>query len=750
MIGRERITPRCSSHYVFPTGDRRAVFRPHELAASGFHQPSILHYIAAAEREKQIPAAEKPTDCHPSDSRTRRYNIPMTAIILGTAGHIDHGKSSLVTALTGTDPDRLPEEKARGMTIELGFAHLQLPAADGSADGLQVGIVDVPGHERFVRTMVAGATGIDLGMLLVAADDGVMPQTREHVEILDLLGVASGLIVVSKADLVDDERLEVVREQIAALTMGTTLSTWPIVAASAKSGVGLDDVRRTIAELAARLSERTADGVFRLAIDRVFTIHGRGTVVTGSVLSGKAAVGETLELQPEGITCKVREVQTHGSSTPDVAAGQRAALNLTGIDREKIERGMELATPGYLTATRYIDARIRLLNSLRPVERGGSTRRSGAPAVTTGWHGRGLGRPCRARVCMGTQESMALLVILGEEPLDPGDEALVQLRFTEPMVAAFDQRFIIRNETAQVTLGGGQVVRPISRRVRPKDVGELESLMRAESEDETVRCEEAIRFAGFDQVSPMRLACQIGVPPEAVPQLLEPLRRSGRLISLLAGREVHIEVIDALQKRAMAFLTRHHQTNPQVPGVQRDRFIGWLESRCAAGCGRIIFDRLEHAGLVVTRGPYVAHRDFHPAMSQEDADLLEKLVSEVSAARFDPPAWAALKSTAGLSKQRAKVLEDIARTDPRLVQFAPQQFIARQAVDELKQIVQRLGNSRPFKLAEVRDAINASRRVVQPLLEYLDRVQFTRRVGDERVLVPTGSRNQPEAQARES
>lgn len=655
----------------------------------------------------------------------------MSAIILGTAGHIDHGKSALVKALTGTDPDRLPEEKARGMTIELGFAHLELPPEDSGSDVLHVGIVDVPGHERFVRTMVAGASGIDLGLLLVAADDGVMPQTIEHVQILDLLAVDSGLIVISKSDLADADRLDALRDRIRRLTESTCLYHWPIVACSARTGDGLEDVRRTIRKLAINRPPRENSGIFRLAIDRVFTIHGRGTVVTGSVLSGRAAVGETLELMPAGLSCRVREVQSHGSSMVDVVAGQRAALNLTGIERDRIERGMELATSGYLTATRYIDARVRILGTPRL----GNTSAVTSARSAAGQNGSGFLRPCRVRVCIGTHEAMAMLVVMGSDSIQPGHAAFVQLRFSEPMVAAFGQRFILRNETAQVTLGGGHVVRPVSRRLRPMDVGELETLRRASSTEETIRCEEAIRFMGIEPMTALKLACRIGVTPQSASQLLATLRESGRLIPLISGREVHIDVLKALEQRALAYLLRHHQSNPQEPGVLRDRFIGWLESRSTSSAGRILCERLEQAGSIVPRGPYVAHRDFRPALSPEDAALLEKLVAEVTAARFDPPAWTALKSIVGLSRQRAKVLEDLARTEPRLVQFAPQHFIARQTIEELKQFVCRLGEGRSFKLAEVRDAIHASRRVVQPLLEYLDRVQFTRRVGDERVLI---------------
>jgi len=640
-------------------------------------------------------------------SGTRRH------CILGTAGHIDHGKSALVKALTGIDPDRLPEEQARGMTIELGFAHFPAPHPEGGE--VQVSVVDVPGHERFVRTMVAGATGIDLGLLVVAADDGVMPQTREHVEILHLLGVQSGLIAISKTDLAHADRIQVVTRQIAALVAGTPLADWPVLTTSARTGAGLDDLRHAVGRLAARLPARTVGGVFRLAIDRVFAVRGRGTVVTGSVLAGEVAPGETLELQPSGLVGKVREVQSHGVAVEGAAVGQRAALNLTGIDRERIDRGMELATPGYLTATRYVDARVRLL----------------------GRRDRPFPSHQRVRVCLGTTEALAMLVVVGAEEIAPGGEALAQLRFAQPVVASHGQRFIIRNETAQATLGGGRVIRPVSRRFRTKWPEEVESLRRAESEDPLTRYGEAVRQAGFESRTPLRLACEIGVDPASIPALAGRLAAAGG-VRVLAGRAVHGDTISSLHHRALRYLLRHHRLNPAEPGMLRDRLVGWLEARAGPGCGKELLASLEQTGGIVSRGPYVAHRDFRPALSPDDAALLERVVREIEEAGFDPPLLTGLKAATSLSRQRLKLLEDLLRCEPRVVAFAPQQFASAAAIERLKQTVQVLGCGRPFRLAEVRDALRLSRRVVQPMLEYLDRIQFTRRVGDERVLQQPG------------
>lgn len=631
--------------------------------------------------------------------------------ILGTAGHIDHGKSALVEALTGTNPDRLPEEKRRGMTIDLGFAHLSLE--NDSGDAVEIGVVDVPGHEKFVRTMVAGATGIDLAMLVVACDDGIMPQTREHVEILNALGVSSGLIALTKADLADAGRIENLRDQLRDLTQGTTLAAWPVVPCSARTGAGLDVIRATIGQVAAAIPSRDGGPCYRMAIDRVFAVQGRGTVVTGSVLAGQASVGMSLELLPSGLRCKVREIQSHGSDVETIDAGHRAALNLTGIDRAQIERGMELASPGYLRPSRYLGARVRAVSHLqRPIE-----------------------SHQRVRVLMGTREEMATLVVIGGAEIAPGGDALAQLRTARPLVAQFGQHFILRDETAQETIGGGRIIRPVWRRVRPMIAEERESLLRSESNDPLVRHAEWVRLCGFEMSSGLNAINDTGLSAADVNDSLTLLTGAGDVVELESGRWVHRDSIAAVETRTLAFLLRRHQMHPREPGEPRDRLIGWIDRRSAAGCGRRILERLEASRRVVANGPFVAHASFRPALSPEDAAAVEAVVAEISRAEFDPPPLASLRSMTGLSRQRSKVLEDLIRVEPRLTSIGPGHYISTQALEKFKATVTGLGANGRFKLAQVRDALQLNRRVVQLLLEHLDRVRFTRRVGDERELV---------------
>ncbi len=357
--------------------------------------------------------------------------------ILGTAGHIDHGKTSLVRALTGVDTDRLPEEQHRGMTIELGFADL-------TVEEMRFGIVDVPGHERFVKTMVAGATGIDMALLVVAADDSVMPQTIEHVEILNLLGVRRGVVAITKIDLVDPEMVELVADEVTELLASTPLAEAPIRLVSSTTGVGVEALKETLHDVAQGIEPASSQWPFRMTVDRVFTVQGRGTVVTGSALRGSVSAGDTLEVWPGGRTCRVRDLQTHGVHRDSLMRRQRVAINVSGIDRASVPRGSELATPGYLTASHLVDVRLECLSS------------SPRPLKSTS----------TVRLGVGTAEVPVRVVLLGRSMLEPGQSGYAQLRSGQPLTTTYGQRFILRDETAVRTIGGGIVLRPVAGRKR--------------------------------------------------------------------------------------------------------------------------------------------------------------------------------------------------------------------------------------------------------------------------------------------
>ncbi|HMF15816.1 MAG TPA: selenocysteine-specific translation elongation factor, partial [Gemmataceae bacterium] len=415
-------------------------------------------------------------------------------LILGTAGHIDHGKTSLVKALTGIDCDRLPEEKARGITIDIGFATLQV-------DDFRLGIVDVPGHERFVKNMLAGATGIDLALLVIAADDSIMPQTREHLEILKLLGLHHGVIALTKCDLVDETTREVVELEIRELVRGSFLEDAAIVRTSAQTGDGIAELKTAIADVCKKVEARTGAEWFRMAIDRSFIVQGHGTVVTGSVTSGTLRVGDEVEWQPRGDKVRVRSLQNHDKPVDDVHRGQRAAINLAGVHHEDVIRGQELATPGYLQPSRVVTVRMyNLPDGKRPIKHR-------APV----------------RFHVGTAEIMGAVSLLDCDSVQPGEWALAQLFLEEPATATWGQPFVLRGSSATMTLGGGQVLQPVAKKIRRRHIEILERVERLWTGDPEQRALSVAWFGSFAGFTRADLVRGANLGPDQAAELIERL-----------------------------------------------------------------------------------------------------------------------------------------------------------------------------------------------------------------------------------
>jgi selenocysteine-specific elongation factor len=653
-----------------------------------------------------------PSDQPPSSASADGVAEPAKFLIIGTAGHIDHGKTALVKALTGIDTDRLPEEKRRGVTIELGFAHLEV-------GDYQFGVVDVPGHERFVRTMVAGATGIDLALLVVAADDSVMPQTFEHVEVLDLLGVSRCVVAITKCDLADDELQKLVAEEVAELLGGTTLSGAAVVPVSSVTGMGLDELRQALgaagAAAAADVAQRRAHGPFRLAIDRVFTIQGRGTVVTGTVLQGRASAGDELELWPGGGSCRVRALQSHNHSQDTVQAGQRAALNLIGADRSRITRGCELATPGYVRPTHILDVRLRCLGSaVRPIR-----------------------SRSKVRLGLGTREVLARLVTPGGDPIEAGQEGYAQLRLSEPVTAVYGQRFIVRDETATRTVGGGVILRCSAKRRRIRGADGAEALEVLESRDPERRVEEVLRFSGFTRPTDLAIAGEAGVAVGDVPQILQRLAESGRLLPIDSGGvgAVARSAVDSLTDRASHWLQRYHESHSDEPGVPLDVLVGYLDRKSRRGFGRPLFDRMVDADRVKVQGRYVCHPTHAPSLSAQDERILAALLAEFEAAGFQPPTLDGLQIAKRTNLQRIQRLTKIAVARQELVDLGGKVYLhavcEQRLRDVVADIIRRGGDA---SVSAIKQELGSTRKYVVPFLEYLDRIGFTRRDGDGRVL----------------
>ncbi|MCZ6653337.1 MAG: selenocysteine-specific translation elongation factor, partial [Planctomycetota bacterium] len=680
-------------------------------------------------------------------------------LLLGTAGHIDHGKTSLIKALTGVDTDRLPEEKRRGMTIELGFAHLEVGVG---ADAVRFGIVDVPGHEKFVRTMVAGATAIDLVLLVVAADDSVMPQTREHFDIIHLLGVQHGVVAVSKCDLVDAEMAELVADEVRELLAGSPLADAPIVNVSATTRRGLDELKRALHAQAQAVAQCQSTGMFRLAIDRVFTIHGRGTVVTGSAVSGTVSVGETLELLPAGRRCKVRGLQTHFDQADELRLGQRVAVNLTGVEKEEVHRGDELARPGCQTPSRMLDvqlhtlsggvkplkhlqrvrlcmgtrecfARVRLLCSIIDIDE--------ARGPTPESVGSSSGRPpCRPSVdesaagrSAGTPTAPGVVL----KKLSPGGTCFAQLETAEPVVAEWGRRFIIRDETDARTIGGGVVLRPVSRRLARRDLADIAGLKVLLAGDGADRIEEVFRFES-GQVDELKLACLSGVPEEAVNDRIAELKQADRLMVVGdSGQLVAASMIEDCCRRATERLRQFHHKHPDDPGYPMDSFVGWLKGKWGEGVGAYMLEQLKSGSSPALQvlGCYCCLTEFAPKMSAQDQQLLKAIIEEFNAAAFQPPAASVLKCTSSASKARVNKLIKIATATGELVQIAPDILLHAGRLEQLKkQMAEAITERGGLAVADVRTMIDSSRKYVVPLVEYLDRSGFTKRVGDQRVL----------------
>lgn len=632
-------------------------------------------------------------------------------LILGTAGHIDHGKTSLVKALTGIDTDRLPEEKLRGITIELGFAWLEL-------DGVRLGIVDVPGHERFVRNMLAGATGIDLALLVVAADDSVKPQTREHLEILRLLGLEHGVIALTKCDLPDPSWIDLVEEEVRDLVRGTFLERACIVRTSVVSGEGLAELRAALASAARQAAQsprcQRLEGPFRMAIDRSFTIAGHGTVVTGSVASGRVRVGDELVVEPGGIRVRVRGLRNHDRPAEELHRGQRAAINLAGIHHEEVRRGHELATPGHLVPSRLLGVRLRLLPD--------------AP--------RPLKHRSRVRCHVGTAELMAHLLLLEDDRVQPGHTAFAQLRLSEPAVTVWGQPFVIRSESPVVTIGGGQVLDPHALRQPRRDAQVLAQLQALAGDDLVARAGAAAYFAALREWEPADLARTAGIhqPASIVDELERRAILSHLAISPTRTLRVHRQVLEDLYRRIEAMLDKEHRRHPLGTMLDRSRLANRLAYLGPPALVEALLVSMSDAGRLVLTSRGVALPGRGPRLSANEQKLLEQIVAAYRQAGCQPPSVEQIQASTPRNQAAVPQLVALAASDGQLVEIAAGMYLHADVVNELRAtLAQRLADG-GLTVSQIREILGVSRKYAVPICEFLDRTGFTRREGDVRFL----------------
>jgi selenocysteine-specific elongation factor len=644
-------------------------------------------------------------------------SIPAKSVIVGTAGHIDHGKSALVEALTGTHPDRLAEEKRRGITIDLGFAFLE-------ENGVRFGFIDVPGHERFVSNMLAGAAGIDLVLLVIAADESVKPQTREHFDICRLLGVKRGVVALTKSDLMDGDLLGLVKLEIEEYLRGSFLERAPIVSVSAKTGAGLPELKKALHAVAEQTPGKDTEQYFRLPIDRAFPMKGFGTVVTGTLISGDVGPGDEVELFPKGARLRVRGVQSGGKNEVRAFAGQRTAVNLAGIEHTAVNRGMALAAPGKFRVTRRIDSRLTLLPSAKKLKQ-------------------------RARVHFhaGTTETIAEILLYYQNELAPGQSALVQLRLQEDALVLPGDRFIVRQFSPVTTIGGGIVLDALARRPMLRDTGRLAFLETLEhSERDEILAAMAERAALIPVTGKTsagltieEIVARTGWLEKEIREAVQKLATSERL-KIVANDPLAVvarRAFEEVSAKISATMEKFHKDNPLLPGLAREDLRASLGRRMNAETFRAALEELAAKKKIELHGELVRRAGAEIALQPEEARAKEQIEKEFSSAGLAVPSVKEVLAKLSVESKRAEKLLKILLREKMLIRVTPELIFHRDALAQLRDqlLVHKRMKGERISVPAFKELTGITRKYAIPLLEYLDRERVTRRAGDERVIL---------------
>ncbi len=629
----------------------------------------------------------------------------LSRVVIGTAGHVDHGKTALVRALTGQDTDRLPAEKARGISIDLGFASLNLPS------GRQASIVDVPGHERFIRNMLAGASGIDLVLLVVAADDGVMPQTREHVDIMRFLEVGAGAVALTKADMVDDEWLALVEEEVRETLRGTFLEGSPLVRVSTVSGEGLARLPVVLDELADRVQREESRAFPRLPVDRVFSVSGFGTVVTGTLVAGTIRVEDRLEILPRGTVARVRGLEVHGEKVQEAVAGSRTAVNLAGVEADQIGRGDVLAAPGRMRATRLFAGRLTLL--------------PGAPLLVSG---------TRVHLHAGTAETAGRIILLDRETMEPGDGGMIRFRAEKPLVVEGGDRFVVRSYSPVTTIGGGRVLDPASRHKRFREA-DLVALSRREDASP----EELILLAleGKDPVARGDLARRVGLDDPALDAQLNRLVDEEKVLSLGGDRYVSTGGMAAAGEAVGKFLADFYRHEPLRSGVGKEEVKSRLFPNLEGKVWNALVSRLAQAGYLEERGERLALPGHRVTWSEAALRARRELEARLQKGGFAPPPQAEALRDLPVGPRETLDILNLLLEEGVLVRLSEEVVWHRENLAEATEKLRAAlaATEGGLSPSEVRNLLGTTRRHVVPLLEHMDGARLTRRVGDRRVLM---------------
>ena len=628
----------------------------------------------------------------------------MKHVIIGTAGHVDHGKTLLVKALTGIDTDRLKEEKKRGITIELGFAHLDWP------DGTQAGIVDVPGHEKFIKNMLAGAGGIDLAMLIIAADDGVMPQTVEHLNILTLLGVKDGLIVITKADTVDPQWLEMMQEEIREKTEGSFLEGKPIVAVSAYTGQGIPELKEMLRHLVQNAQEKSLRIPFRLPVDRVFSVDGFGTVVTGTLIEGAVNEGDLAELTPSGAQTRIRNLQVHGKNAQTAYAGQRVALNLAGLKKTDIQRGDSVAKPGSVRTSRMLDVRLQNLKN----------------------SGRVILNDSQVHLFHGSAQLLAKVVLFGQDELKPGESCYAQLRLTEPIASKNGDRFVIRFFSPLETIGGGVILDDQPRRHKRSDPNIRQILNTKESGSRDDITVQILAEFGARLPTATQLVSRLQREEADIRDELYRLCSRGLAMEPLPGRYIAAAAIDKVWKDCQEILNLYHRQNPLHAGIQPAELRQKLCKGMERSCADALIGILRQEGKIRKVGERYALADFTVVLTKRQRGIREKLLGIYSASGIETPITDHIIEgfPSNERPEVRQVLESLI-TSGDLILLTPQICLYR---DDYRRILDTVKtcfeSSDSITLAQLRDLLNTSRKYAQAIIEYFDKIHITKKDGD--------------------
>jgi len=635
----------------------------------------------------------------------------MKHLIIGTAGHIDHGKTTLIKALTGRETDRLKEEKDRGISIELGFTYFDLPS------GQRAGIIDVPGHEKFIRNMLAGVVGIDIVMLVVAADEGIMPQTAEHLAILDMAGVKKGFVVITKADMVEEEWIDLVKEEVWEAVEGTFLEGSQIIPVSSTKKTGIDKVISLIQDMAVELEDKNVNDMPRLPVDRVFTISGFGTVVTGTLLAGKFSIGDEVEIYPSGIKSRIRSIQVHDQDSKEAFGGQRVAMNLANVKKDDIERGNVVAPINAMVTTMMLDVKIRLLKGLDKV----------------------IENRTRLKLYLGTEEILCRIVLLDRETLEPGEEAYAQLRLESETVAKRGDRFILRFYSPMFTIGGGEILEPNPAKRKRFDEDDIQELIIKDEGDLKDIVEHMIIDKAKLYLSVKEMARETSMLEENIIQEIRNLQDEGKITIYQLSKDiypVHLDHITSLVQSMEKVLQVFHSKYPLRIGASKEEMRSRFLQKAKPKLAENIIEDLIQKGHFKQEKDLISLQDHKPQYSRDQLEIKERIMDQFRRAPFMPPKKEDLiKSELGKHEDIDEVLMDMLNRQD-LVRVSDDLLILPENLERAKnELVGHIQKHGGVSVAEYRDLLNTNRKNAIGLLEYFDQIKITQRDGEKRLLV---------------